>query len=117
MVRGHGTSVVFVPWNDYNNEALLDRNPLPTEKEVREALSGNICRCANYHHIVTSVLLAAKKMRGEHMPENLSVIGTSVTQKDGLERVTGKAKYFGDIFLPNMLHLKILRSTYAQAVY
>ena len=49
------------------------------------------------------------------MGEELSVIGKSVPQKDGVERVTGKAKYYGDVMLPNMLHVKILRSPYAQA--
>ncbi len=49
------------------------------------------------------------------MGEQLTVIGKSVPQKDGIERVTGKAKYFGDVILPNMLHVKILRSPHAQA--
>jgi len=46
-------------------KALLDRNPDPTEEEVRWALSGNLCRCTGYQNIVKSVLWAAKKMRGE----------------------------------------------------
>ena len=39
--------------------ALLAENPGPTEAEVREALSGNICRCTGYESIVNGVLLAA----------------------------------------------------------
>ena len=42
---------------------LLERNPDPTEKEVREGLSGNMCRCTGYQHIVESVLAAASKMK------------------------------------------------------
>ena len=38
---------------------LLERNPSPTEAEVREALAGNLCRCTGYHNIVKSVLDAA----------------------------------------------------------
>lgn len=49
------------------------------------------------------------------MGEQFTVIGKPVPQKDGVERVTGKAKYFGDVMLPHMLHVKILRSPYAQA--
>jgi xanthine dehydrogenase molybdenum-binding subunit len=49
------------------------------------------------------------------MGKELTVIGKSVAQKDGIERVTGEAKYFGDVMLPHMLHCKILRSRYAQA--
>jgi aerobic-type carbon monoxide dehydrogenase small subunit (CoxS/CutS family) len=44
-------------------KVLLDRNPNPTEKDVEEALSGHICRCGNYVHIINSVLSAARKMR------------------------------------------------------
>jgi carbon-monoxide dehydrogenase small subunit len=39
---------------------LLERNPNPTEEEVRHALEGNLCRCTGYHNIVKSVLDAAK---------------------------------------------------------
>jgi carbon-monoxide dehydrogenase small subunit len=42
---------------------LLGANPSPTEQEVREGLSGNICRCTGYVHIVTAVLAAAAAMR------------------------------------------------------
>jgi aerobic carbon-monoxide dehydrogenase small subunit len=40
---------------------LLDHNPNPTEADVREAISGQICRCTGYENIVRSVLLAAQK--------------------------------------------------------
>jgi carbon-monoxide dehydrogenase small subunit len=46
-------------------KALLDRNPDPTEEEIRWALSGNLCRCTGYQNIVKSVLWAAAKLRGE----------------------------------------------------
>ena len=45
--------------------ALLQRNPNPTEDEVRWALSGNLCRCTGYQNIVKAVLWAAAKARGE----------------------------------------------------
>ncbi|HEX4287734.1 MAG TPA: (2Fe-2S)-binding protein [Trebonia sp.] len=44
---------------------LLDRNPDPTEEEVREAISGQVCRCTGYENIVRSVLRAAKREGGE----------------------------------------------------
>jgi aerobic carbon-monoxide dehydrogenase medium subunit len=46
-------------------KALLDRNPDPTEEEVRWALSGNLCRCTGYQNIVKSVLWAAEKLRAQ----------------------------------------------------
>jgi carbon-monoxide dehydrogenase small subunit len=42
---------------------FLEENPDPTEGEIREALSGNLCRCTGYQHIVEAVELAAEKMR------------------------------------------------------
>ena len=42
---------------------LLSKNPNPTEDEVREAISGNLCRCTGYQNIVKSIESAAKKMR------------------------------------------------------
>jgi carbon-monoxide dehydrogenase small subunit len=41
---------------------FLEENPNPTEEEIREALSGNLCRCTGYQHIVDAVKLAAEKM-------------------------------------------------------
>ena len=42
---------------------FLEKNPEPTEDEIRHALSGNLCRCTGYQHIVDAVKLAAEKMR------------------------------------------------------
>jgi carbon-monoxide dehydrogenase small subunit len=46
-------------------KALLDRNPNPTEKEIREAVAGNLCRCTGYAQIVEAVQLAAERMGGQ----------------------------------------------------
>ena len=43
--------------------AFLEENPAPTEEQVRHALSGNLCRCTGYQHIVDAVLLAARRIR------------------------------------------------------
>ena len=45
-------------------EALLSCNPAPTPEEVREGLSGNLCRCTGYTSIVTAVMAAAKEGAG-----------------------------------------------------
>ena len=42
---------------------FLEKNPDPSEEEIREAISGNLCRCTGYQHIVDAVKLAAEKMR------------------------------------------------------
>ncbi len=43
---------------------LLQKNPDPSEHEVREWLEGNLCRCTGYHNIVKSILAAAASMQG-----------------------------------------------------
>lgn len=45
--------------------ALLDRNPNPSEDEIRHALEGNLCRCTGYHNIVKSIQYAADKINGK----------------------------------------------------
>ncbi len=49
-------------------KALLDRNPNPTETEVRYWLAGNLCRCTGYDKIVRAVLDAAAELRQERTP-------------------------------------------------
>ena len=55
--------------------ALLERNPRPTEEEIRWAISGNLCRCTGYINIVKAIRYAA-----EHMPAaaEVPVTGTAV---------------------------------------
>ena len=42
---------------------FLAEHPDPSEQEIREALSGNLCRCTGYQHIVAAVRLAAARQR------------------------------------------------------
>ncbi|GEM83635.1 MAG: carbon monoxide dehydrogenase [Meiothermus sp.] len=44
---------------------LLNKNPQPSEAEIRHALEGNLCRCTGYHNIVRAVQYAADKMAGK----------------------------------------------------
>jgi aerobic carbon-monoxide dehydrogenase small subunit len=61
----HGLQCGFcTPGMMMASRALLNRNPDPTEDEVRFALSGNLCRCTGYQNIVKAVLWAAAKERG-----------------------------------------------------
>jgi carbon-monoxide dehydrogenase small subunit len=43
-------------------KALLERNPNPTEQEIRLALSGNLCRCTGYDKIVRAVVAASQAL-------------------------------------------------------
>ena len=66
FIECHGLQCGFcTPGMMLAAKALLDRNPDPTEEDVRWALSGNLCRCTGYQNIVKSVLWAAEKLRAE----------------------------------------------------
>lgn len=49
-----GFLTTLVPW--------LEENPHPSEEQIREAISGNLCRCTGYQHIIDAVKLAAEKL-------------------------------------------------------
>jgi carbon-monoxide dehydrogenase small subunit len=46
-------------------KALLDENPEPLIEEVKEAISGNLCRCTGYSKIIRAIKMASDKMRKE----------------------------------------------------
>ncbi|MFZ5475430.1 MAG: molybdopterin-dependent oxidoreductase [Myxococcota bacterium] len=102
-------------------KALLTRSPDPTDAEIREALSGNLCRCTGYTKIFEAVKLAAKGVE-RHVPvrygepaEGFLVLGARGRKADSIRKATGEAVYADDIALPRMAHGKILRSPHAHA--
>lgn len=57
----HGLQCGFcTPGMIIASKQILDRNPNPTDEEIRHGLEGNICRCTGYQHIVNAVRAAAK---------------------------------------------------------
>ncbi|WP_040491477.1 (2Fe-2S)-binding protein [Ilumatobacter nonamiensis] len=64
FIQCHGLQCGFcTPGMMLTARALLDRNPDPTDGEIREAISGQICRCTGYSTIVRSIQWAAAKER------------------------------------------------------
>jgi aerobic carbon-monoxide dehydrogenase small subunit len=62
----HGLQCGFcTPGMQMTIAALLAENRTPSEREVREAISGNLCRCTGYQGIVAAALDAAQKLKGE----------------------------------------------------
>jgi carbon-monoxide dehydrogenase small subunit len=49
-------------------QSLLNENKAPSEEEIREAISGNLCRCTGYKQIVEAVQLAAERLQGKNAP-------------------------------------------------
>jgi len=101
-------------------QALIDRNPDPTEDEIKDALGGNLCRCTGYRSIIRAIQNwrkysdpDAKQRPGHDDLDRHAFVGRSLPRVDGLDKVTGRAKYTADIRLQNMLHGRILGSTVA----
>jgi carbon-monoxide dehydrogenase small subunit len=66
FIDHHGVQCGFcIPGMILSSKALLDKIADPTEEEVKEGLSGNLCRCGNYSLIIKSVMEAAKIIRGK----------------------------------------------------
>jgi aerobic-type carbon monoxide dehydrogenase small subunit (CoxS/CutS family) len=47
-------------------KVLLDKNPNPTDQQIREGMAGALCRCMTYYRVQAAVRLAARRLRGEH---------------------------------------------------
>ena len=93
--------------------ALLDETPSPTREQVREGMVGNICRCSNYNRYVEAVLDGASPDAAS--ARALTSVGAVTPRIDGPERVTGQARYTGDVQLPDMLYARVLRSPHPHA--
>ena len=62
----HGLQCCFcTPGMIMSAHQMLQRNPRPTEAQIRHDLEGNLCRCTGYHNIVKAIQYAAEKMAGK----------------------------------------------------
>ena len=99
-------------------KALLDKNPDPTEPEIRYAIRNNYCRCTGYVKIVAAVKLAARILREGALPEKGAddwKLGSRVQRLDADEKVLGTGKYPDDYYPDGMLYGSALRSKYPRA--
>ena len=99
-------------------KGLLDRNPDPTEEEIKYALRNNYCRCTGYVKIIAAVKLAAKIMRAGKIPAAGAddwMLGSRVHRLDVEEKVLGYGKYPDDYYLDGMCYGTALRSKYPRA--
>ena len=99
-------------------KGLLDRNPDPTEEEIKYALRNNYCRCTGYVKIIAAVKLAAKIMRAGKIPASGAddwLLGSRVHRLDVEEKVLGYGKYPDDYYLDGMCYGTALRSKYPRA--
>ncbi len=104
-------------------KALLDRNPQPSDAEIRRALRHNLCRCTGYSRILRAVRAASDELRtgaAASVPAHISArplaaVGRSLPRPDAQAKVTGAARYAADLAFEGMLHAKVLRSRYPHA--
>jgi xanthine dehydrogenase molybdenum-binding subunit len=105
--------------------ALLQKNPQPSEAEIRYALKDTLCRCAGYPTILNAIQAAVAAMQtGEPvkppqiLPSQtpLAVIGTLQARPDAVEKVNGAAIYTDDLHFPDMLHARAKRAGIPHAI-
>ncbi len=94
--------------------AFLKEHPSPSEDEVREALSGNLCRCTGYQNIVDAMLACGASDAGCHAMTT-RFFGAPVKRNEDKKLLTGQALFIDDVELPGMLHVAFLRSQVAHA--
>ena len=83
-------------------KALLDKNPDPTEEEIKQALKGNICRCTGYKKIIEGISAAAAILRGDAEIDDLEKgedygVGKRAFRVDVRRKTLGYGKYPDDI--------------------
>lgn len=104
--------------------AALRVNPFADREEIKERLGGNICRCTGYQKIFDAVELARDVQNGRLPVTALAetevaegkYIGANVRRLDAPGKVSGALKYAGDMTMPGMLHLQVLRSPHPHAI-
>ena len=103
--------------------SALRENPLADFEEIKERLGGNICRCTGYSKIFEAVEIARDVINGTLPATALdapgagqSYIGNNVRRLDAPSKVTGALRYAGDMVMPGMLHMQVLRSPHPHAL-
>ena len=130
-----------IPGMIMSARALLNQDLQADDEKIREALSGNLCRCGGYNRIVEAVRAVAITSRlgkdglaensagddagvGPHRPDHApgrhgqnleTYIGANVRRFGGRERVSGTQQFLADIALPDMLHVKLVTLDAARA--
>lgn len=106
-------------------KALLDRNPSPSDDEIKDGLKNNICRCTGYVKVIQAVRMAARWRSGAETPPEASPaaslalpatgLGVSIPDLDGEAKVTGRLLYADDYYPEGMLAGKVLWSVHPHA--
>ena len=110
-----------IPGMVMSGKALLDKNPNPTEDEIKEAIKTNICRCTGYKKIIEAIDLVGQILRGETtIDKELEKgdefgVGSNAFRIDVREKVLGYGQYCDDMEIDGMLHVSAVRTKYPRA--
>ncbi len=105
-----------------STKALLDKNPDPTDEEIKHALRRNLCRCTGYVKIIDAVRLAGRFLRGEITPEDIrpkptdAKMGVSHPRPSALAKACGTAQFCADINMPGAAEIAVVRSPHFHAI-
>ncbi|MDD2695816.1 MAG: molybdopterin-dependent oxidoreductase, partial [Anaerolineales bacterium] len=123
-----------IPGQIMTAHALLQREPNPSEEDIRHALKDTLCRCGGYPAISRAVQAAAARMRGEpHLappvvaatpdpgaaaasPQPLRAVGGVHPRPDAVGKATGAAKFSDDLQFEGMLHARVKRAGVPHAI-
>ena len=100
---------------------FVEKNPDPSIDEIKEALSGNLCRCTGYKKIIAAVAEYASEQHGTKAltrafsQNGFHAVGKGRPYLEAEKKVRGAAEFADDIVLKNALHCKFVRSLYPHA--
>jgi len=103
---------------------FLEENPNPNTEEIKEAISGNLCRCTGYKKIIEAVEAYVSEENNLHPPighlpkkeaKKYKMVGEGRPYIEAEKKVQGTADYADDIQTKNALFTKFVRSTHAHA--
>jgi CO/xanthine dehydrogenase Mo-binding subunit/aerobic-type carbon monoxide dehydrogenase small subunit (CoxS/CutS family) len=89
--------------------ALLEKNSLPTEGEVMDAIGGVLCRCTGYRKIIAAVLQASSNPFAVTPPEQGAAVGKRLIRLDGQRKVSGTEIFGADEMPAGSLGLRVIR--------
>ena len=110
-----------IPGMVMSGKALIDKNPNPTEADIKEAIKGNICRCTGYKKIIEAIDLVAQIKRGDRQIDkelekgDKFGVGSNAFRIDVREKVLGYGEYVDDVEMEDMLHVSAVRTKYPRA--
>jgi 4-hydroxybenzoyl-CoA reductase subunit alpha len=100
----------------------LKTNPNPSLEEIKESISGNLCRCTGYKKIIEAIHEYVKETNGKKLTHKeigtdgqFKIIGKPRPYIEAVKKVKGEAEFTDDIKIKNSLYCRFLRSTHAHA--